>query len=625
MTTQPDLIVNVPIEDILSNIHQPRQTFDDASLAELAASIKEHGVIQPLIIYRNTGEECDVYHFRLIAGERRLRASQIAGLTDVPCLIRETAPDTQTEFEMALIENIQREDLSPADEALAYQRLHDEFKLTDEQIGQRVGKATTTIRGIRRLAELPAGVLSLIGDGAGQLRVRDARRLIPVSRLVKDEELVKAAGEIARLDADERKSIDARLGWLIEKMSTIIDLTLVDFPSKPITLAEPIANKTEMTACTSCEFYLKLSNGYGGYTLNCLNATCHTAKKRLFADSELKRVSQALGIPVVGPDEQASVLVLDYQTLDKVRRWVANPPKHLRVTLNGNPRRKDNYYHRDLTKSLVVFVASTRPHLLNDNPDAKTGSGKVVAGGVASSISVGTPSKEALAKETAEDKAARLQREEKARKEQEEADRKERLAYWKVLGQKRKALADANWLVVETASKLSPKVSLTGLWLEIFANQVEDDYVEFDSASIRLDEIEKELHKSTKTPEREALLREKVLLLLICDGSPNEDDWPAVKKHVTEFITGKPGKNGAGGLGIKYTIPEPPIHRTESNCWTCGAFAPFVEISNQDIEDGWIIVLFGKDDTPTNITCPTCVKKSNKSAKSKPAAKKGAK
>jgi len=595
---QPNYIA---IDDIVANADQPRHIFDDESLNELAASIKEHGIIQPLIVVENTDEATAHYPYALIAGERRLRAAKIAGLTEVPCIVRNVIPDTQTELELALIENIQREDLSPADEARAYERLRHEFHLTDEQIGQRVGKAAATIRGIRRLAELPAGVLSLIGDGAGQLRVRDARRMIPISRLVKAEELVKAAGEIARLDADERKSIDARLGRLIEKMSTIIDPTLVDFPSKPIALAEPIAGKTEMAVCTSCEFYLRLSNGYGGYTLNCLNATCHTAKKRLFADAELKRVSQALGIPAVGPDEQASVLVLDHQSLDKVRRWVANPPKHLRVTLNGNPSRKDNYYHRDLTKSLVVFVASTQPHLL-----------KVVTGGVAPSISVGTLSKDALAKETPGEKALRLAREEKERKEREEEERKERLADAKARGLRRKAKVDTNWLVLHAVKALFPKVPLTGMWLEMFANHIEDEYVDFEEADNRLNEIDDALRKPIKAVEREALLREKVLLHLICDGAPYESDWPGVKKHVTEFITGKPGINGAGGLGLKYTLPEPPIHRTESNCWTCGTFAPFDEIRKQDIEDGWIIVLVGKDDTPTNVTCPTCVKKSSK-------------
>ncbi len=601
MSSQPNYI---DIDDILSNIYQPRQTFVDDTLAELADSIKEHGVIQPLIIYPNTGEESDVYHYRLLAGERRLRASILAGLTQVPCIIRNTVPDAQTELELALIENIQREDLSAADEARCYQRLHDEFKLTDDQIGQRVGKARSTVANMRRLATLPEAVLSIVGDGAGQLRERDARRFIPVSRLVKSEDLVKAATEIASLDADERRSIDARLGRLIEKTATVIDRQdAIEWPLIPIPLGNPIAGLTEMTACTRCEFYLKLSNGYGGATHYCLNSACYTEKKKLIAASELKRVSKALGISVVGEGEQASVLTLDYGTLDKVRKWLANPPAHLRLTTNCNPSRKDNYYHRDLTKSPIVFIASTQPHLLNNQLDGKTGSGTVVTGGISKTPSP-LPAASAIApvKETPGEKAIRL-------------------AYWKVLGQKRKALADSNWLVVDTARKLAHKVPLAGLWLELFANKIEDDYVEFDDASVRLDDIEQDLHQATKSADREALLREKVLLFIICDGSPDESDLPAVKKHVYEFITGAPGKNGAGGLGLKYTLPEPPIHHTESNCWTCGTFAPYDEITKEQIEEGWIVVQAGKGSDPTNVTCPDCSKKTSQPASKKPAAK----
>lgn len=120
------------IENILTRADQPRTVFDEASLNELAASVKEHGIIQPLLVAENTDPATAHYTYILIAGERRLRAAKLAGLTRVPIVIRDTTPDTQTEFELALIENIQREDLSPADEARAYQRLHDEFKLTDE-------------------------------------------------------------------------------------------------------------------------------------------------------------------------------------------------------------------------------------------------------------------------------------------------------------------------------------------------------------------------------------------------------------------------------------------------------------------------------------------------------------
>lgn len=175
MTTDAHTLI--AIGDIVANSDQPRQTFVDDSLNELAASIKEHGIIQPLIVVENDDPDTAHYPYRLIAGERRLRAALLADLTEVPCIIRATTPDAQAEFEMALIENIQREDLSPADEARAYQRLHDEFKLTDEQIAVRVGKARSTVANTRRLAELPEVVLATVGEGPGRLHVRDARKV----------------------------------------------------------------------------------------------------------------------------------------------------------------------------------------------------------------------------------------------------------------------------------------------------------------------------------------------------------------------------------------------------------------------------------------------------------------
>lgn len=615
---QPNFIA---IGDIVASADQPRQTFVDDSLNELAASIKEHGIIQPLIVCENTDEATAYYPYRLIAGERRLRAARLAGLTEVPCIVRNVIPDAQTELELALIENIQREDLSPADEARAYQRLHDEFKLTDEQIAQRVGKAAATIRGTRRLAELPSDVLALIGDGAGQLRVRDARRLIPISRLVKPDEFLKVASDIARFNPDEPKDIDGRLRRLVEHLPTftLLSENLWDFswPAKPIDLPAGSAVSV-IPACTACESYLKLRSEFGGPPNHyCINKACEAAKQKVFAEAELKRVSKALGIPAIADGEQAGILAIGHHVIDKARKWMTNPPKHLRLSLNGTPKRNDAYYHQDLTKSRVVYLASTDPDALSDKPADKAGSGKVVTGGVASSVSVGTLSKDALAKETPGEKALRLAREEKERKEEE---RKERLADAKARGLRRKAKVDSNWLVLHTAQTLAAKVPLTGLWLEIFANHIEDEYVDFEDAGDRLDEIDNALHKATKTAEREALLREKVLLHLICDGAPDESDWPGVKKHVTEFITGKPGINGAGGLGFKYTLPAPPIHHTDSNCWTCGAYAPYDELKQDQIDAGWSSVWQGHK--CLDMKCPDCTKKANKSAMAKPAAKK---
>jgi ParB family chromosome partitioning protein len=128
------------------NPHQPRQTISEDSLAELVASIREHGVIQPLVVTQ-VGDE-----YQLIAGERRWRAAQLAGLTTVPAIVKETTP--QQMLELALVENVQRADLNPLEEAGAYRQLMDEFGLTQEEVAERVGKSRTAVANTVRLLRL---------------------------------------------------------------------------------------------------------------------------------------------------------------------------------------------------------------------------------------------------------------------------------------------------------------------------------------------------------------------------------------------------------------------------------------------------------------------------------------
>lgn len=148
-TSGSSSIGEIPLEQIEANPNQPRQEFDEESLQELAASIVELGVIQPITL-RRTGEE----HYQIIAGERRFRASQLAGKDTIPAYILD-ATDENT-MEMALIENIQREDLNAMEIALAYQQLIEQHNLSQEQLSKRVGKGRATIANFLRLLRLPA-------------------------------------------------------------------------------------------------------------------------------------------------------------------------------------------------------------------------------------------------------------------------------------------------------------------------------------------------------------------------------------------------------------------------------------------------------------------------------------
>jgi ParB family transcriptional regulator, chromosome partitioning protein len=139
-----------PIEDIRPNKGQPRKTFATEKLEELAASIREKGIIQPLVVRKKAD------HYELIAGERRWRAAQKAGLRDVPVVIQDVSDDTA--LEMALIENIQREDLNAVEEAEAYLALLDKFELSQEELAKRVGKERSTVTNALRLLKLPTEI-----------------------------------------------------------------------------------------------------------------------------------------------------------------------------------------------------------------------------------------------------------------------------------------------------------------------------------------------------------------------------------------------------------------------------------------------------------------------------------
>lgn len=147
----------IRISDIEVNKSQPRRTFDDASLAELSQSIAAHGVIQPIAV-KSTGDG----FYKIIAGERRYRAAKMAGLSEIPAIIMEL--DEKSSAEVAIIENIQREDLNVIEEAAAYKALMDEYKMTQEELAQRIGKSRSSVANILRVLDLPKELQTLLKD-----------------------------------------------------------------------------------------------------------------------------------------------------------------------------------------------------------------------------------------------------------------------------------------------------------------------------------------------------------------------------------------------------------------------------------------------------------------------------
>lgn len=196
------------IEDVYPSPEQPRRHFGEAELDELAASIRAHGVIMPLVVRPRTGGG-----YLLIAGERRWRASQRAGLMQVPVVIQDV--DTREAFERALVENLQRADLNPIEEAAAFHRLIDEFGLSQEQVALRVGKDRSTVANAVRLLRLPPGVRLLVeerrlsmGHARALLGLDDATQIETVARAAVARGLsVRATEKLVRdrMDAPERE------------------------------------------------------------------------------------------------------------------------------------------------------------------------------------------------------------------------------------------------------------------------------------------------------------------------------------------------------------------------------------------------------------------------------------
>lgn len=158
LLSSDDRIENIPVGQLQASPYQPRRHFDETALAELAASIKQHGVIQPLVVTPAKGGT-----YTLIAGERRWRASQLAKLKTVPAIIRDSKELEQ--LELALIENVQRVDLSPLEQAVSIARLHEQFNLSYEAIAGRLGKATSTVSNTVRLLNLPEAARDALING----------------------------------------------------------------------------------------------------------------------------------------------------------------------------------------------------------------------------------------------------------------------------------------------------------------------------------------------------------------------------------------------------------------------------------------------------------------------------
>ncbi|MCS7002013.1 MAG: ParB/RepB/Spo0J family partition protein [Dehalococcoidia bacterium] len=216
---------DVDVDLIVPNPRQPRQRLDPESIAELAESIRQHGVLQPLIVTAApTDGGARPTTYQLIAGERRWQAAKAAGLERVPVIVKEASP--QALLELALVENIQRRDLGPLEEAMAFRQLIDEFGLTQDAVAERVGRHRSSVANTLRLLRLPAAVKALVADG--QLSEGHARALLA---LPTDDQMVTVA---QRAVAE---------GWTVRQLERAVKTASAPKPARALTApsAEDIA------------------------------------------------------------------------------------------------------------------------------------------------------------------------------------------------------------------------------------------------------------------------------------------------------------------------------------------------------------------------------------------------
>jgi ParB family chromosome partitioning protein len=198
-------ILELDIKTITPNDYQPRKAFDDKALSELVASIKEKGVIQPVIVRRISDKS-----YQLIAGERRWRASKAAGLEKIPVIIKDAAPEEA--LELALIENIQREDLNPLETAEAFHRLIIDFNLTHEDLSRKVGKDRATVTNYLRILKLPSEVKRWIAEGS--LSIGHAKALLqiddPQAQTAAAKKIIKNGLSVREAEALSKKTSTSR-------------------------------------------------------------------------------------------------------------------------------------------------------------------------------------------------------------------------------------------------------------------------------------------------------------------------------------------------------------------------------------------------------------------------------
>ncbi len=235
----------IDVDKIKPNPYQPRRDFDEARLRDLSESIRMYGVLQPLTVTRHEVVKEDgglAVEYELIAGERRLRASKLAGVSQVPALIRANTDDARLKLELAIIENLQREDLNPVDRARAFERLSSEFKFTHAQIGAKMGKSREYVSNTLRLLGLPPEILEALG--LGQISEGHTRPLLMLSERKDEQMTLFKEIMFKKITVREAEGIARRIAYdRARKKENMIDPEIIELEEK---LTESLGTRVQI-------------------------------------------------------------------------------------------------------------------------------------------------------------------------------------------------------------------------------------------------------------------------------------------------------------------------------------------------------------------------------------------
>jgi len=525
-----------------------RLTFTPEQLADLE-SVKDIGFIHVPIARPHP---IAPGRFQMNVGWRR-RAAWMLYRPGEPMGVDVQELSDEQMFDQSAIENSQRADLSAIEKAAIIQRAVAEFGKSQLEAGKLVGLFSQgAVSNLLRMLKLPKTVRDRVHTG--DLPERLARQLIPLTAFPVEKRLEHIAKEIAKAPAAEREEIAERaISEVIMNYCRRLDSDGWPKEWKPDTAVE-IEGSTEIPpACSVCPLYIK--NREGAW---CGRPLCHAAKLHLWAQRELERLSQKLGIPIAGDGDTAVKLNLDYNNDDRAREMLHSKSRAELFRLMPNDDGKRNYYHEQVLGSNAVILATFDPRLL----DRKAGQ----------------PVPPKTADETPKAKAAREATEERERDKR----RSEKSAL-------RKAKANIFWLISHTAEAVAPKMLISGGILE-FAQDVIDhrfysQYSDWPEMREFKQTLETEATKA-KGEAHELVLRRQIVVSEanreLSTFRPEEQfSWPRALDKVETLITET----------FKLLLPagwdQPPIHHTPSNCWVCGKFTSQDHITKLNESNGW--------------------------------------